>query len=83
MVLYILKSHFKKHGKVFILSFINSNSETSSVLESECCFKVSNGRAIHFWIDNWLKCGFEGVNFHGFMLCLLHHLVVWLTWESM
>jgi len=26
--------------------------------------------------------GFEGINFHGFMLCLLHHLVVWLTWES-
>jgi hypothetical protein len=40
--------------------FIDSNSETLSVLKSECYFKAGKGRTIYFLTDKWTKWDFKG-----------------------
>jgi hypothetical protein len=45
--------------------FIDSNSETLSVLKSECYFKAGKGRTIYFLTDKWLQSGILRDNFPG------------------
>jgi len=45
--------------------YLYSNSETLSVLKSECYFKAGKGRTIYFLTDKWLQSGILRDNFPG------------------